>query len=126
MNDHRRLDRAWSTKAPWAIEEVVRSERNMFRFMFQSKEDHKRIIDRGPWLVHKDVTFIMEWDPNVALQNISFNTTPIWVHIYGIPPAFMSKENIWKIGEKAGTVLEVEINDRQNGSQLRKLNSISM
>ncbi|KAL5566495.1 hypothetical protein UlMin_029659 [Ulmus minor] len=108
---HRILDRAWTTKASWAIEEVDRSERNVFRFIFNLKEDRKKIIDRGPWFLNKDLLILKEWDPNYALHSISLNTTPIWAHIYGIPLAFMSRENIWKIGEKAGGVLQFDLKE---------------
>ena len=54
------LERAWPTKAPWLIEELDRSERNMFRFMFQSKEDRRRAVERGPWVVHKEILIVKE------------------------------------------------------------------
>ncbi|KAL5553670.1 hypothetical protein UlMin_041071 [Ulmus minor] len=106
------LARAWSTKAPWTVEDVDRSECNTFRFIFHSKEDRKQILERGPWLVNKDVIIIKEWDPNVSLNKISFATTPIWVQFHGIPLAFMTKENMWKIGEKAGGALQVKITEQ--------------
>ncbi|KAL5537961.1 hypothetical protein UlMin_044094 [Ulmus minor] len=105
------LERAWPAKAPWSIEELDKSERNMFRFVFQAKEDRRRAVERGPWVVNKDLLFVKEWDPNVPLKDISFITAPMWVQIHGIPPAFLSKENIWKVGEKAGSVLNLEFNE---------------
>ena len=69
------------------------------------------MLERGPWVVNKDIVIVKEWDVTTPIRSISFNTTPIWVHVHGIPPASMSKENIWKIGENAGTVLEVDINE---------------
>ena len=54
------LDRAWYIKATLAVEEVDRSEWNTFRFLFHSKEDRNRILERGPWLVNKVVMVIKE------------------------------------------------------------------
>ncbi|KAL5577616.1 hypothetical protein UlMin_019315 [Ulmus minor] len=105
------LERACPAKAPWSIEELDKLERNMFRFIFQSKEDRRRAVEHGPWVVNKDLLFVKEWDPNIPLKDISFITASMWVQIHGIPPAFLSKENIWKVGEKAGSILNLEFNE---------------
>ncbi|KAL5580586.1 hypothetical protein UlMin_013028 [Ulmus minor] len=70
----------------------------------------KRILEKGPWFIHKDILVIKEWNPTTPLRSISFLTTPIWAQFHGLQPAFISKENIWKIGDKTGSVLEIQFN----------------
>lgn len=38
----------------------------------------------------------------MALKDIDFNFSTLWVHVHGLPPQYINKENVWKIARLVG------------------------
>ncbi|KAL5568429.1 hypothetical protein UlMin_025004 [Ulmus minor] len=108
---NRVLVRAWMLKGRWDITEITRADPNMFRFEFQLEQDRHWVIDKGPWSINGEILTITEWDPSIPLQSIPLKFSLWWVQIHGIPPVFMTRDNLHKIGEKAGTVIDMELSE---------------
>lgn len=51
------------------------------------------------------------WAIDAALEEIELDSINIWVQIRGIPPEFLSVQNIKKAARKIGDVLEVKWGD---------------
>ncbi|KAL5582061.1 hypothetical protein UlMin_014503 [Ulmus minor] len=105
------LLRAWTLKGRWDITEITRSDPNMFIFEFQLEQDRHWVIDKGPWSINGEILTLTEWDPSVPLQSIPLKFSLWWIQIHGIPPVFMTRDNLHKIGEKAGTVIDMELSE---------------
>ncbi|KAH9782148.1 hypothetical protein KPL71_008766 [Citrus sinensis] len=84
---------------------------NIFMFKFAEEADKKRVLKGGPW--HFDRALIVLAEPRgigeVAKQ--SFTHTSFWVQIHNVPLACMDKDFLRELGEKLGSVEEVQTDD---------------
>lgn len=67
-----------------------------------------RILDNGPWSVMKCCFAVKRWPPAKAIEEVDMDLVPHWVQIRGIPLNLSHEENMIKLGEKAGAVMEYE------------------
>ncbi|KAL9445503.1 hypothetical protein AB3S75_018492 [Citrus x aurantiifolia] len=102
------MQMAWRTVKEVKIESMGD---NIFLFKFATKEEKKMVLMGGPW--HFDRALIVLAEPTGIgdIKNQSFTHTAFWVQIHNIPIMCMNKEAIQKLGEKIGTVKEVEIDE---------------
>jgi hypothetical protein len=52
---------------------------------------------------------LKHWPLGLALSQIDFNTTQLWVQAHGLPLEFMTKKNATIIGGIIGKFLQVDI-----------------
>ena len=102
------LQQVWRTFKEVKIESVGN---NIFMFKFAEEADKKRVLKGGPW--HFDRALIVLAEPRgigeVAKQ--SFTHTSFWVQIRNVPLACMDKDFLRELGEKLGSVEEVQTDD---------------
>ncbi|KAH9703270.1 zinc knuckle protein [Citrus sinensis] len=102
------MQMAWRTVIEVKIESMGD---NIFLFKFASEEEKKRVLMGGPW--HFDRALIVLTKPTGIgdIKNQSFTHATFWVQLHNIPIMCMNKEAIQKLGEKIGTVKEVETDE---------------
>ncbi|KAH9781767.1 CCHC-type domain-containing protein [Citrus sinensis] len=100
------MQMAWRT-----VKEVKIESMGDNIFLFASEEEKKRVLMGGPW--HFDRALIVLTEPTGIgdIKNQSFTHATFWVQFHNIPIMCMNKEAIQKLGEKIGTVKEVETDD---------------
>lgn len=67
-----------------------------------------KIIEEGPWSVMGFCFSVQRWPSNLAIEEAPTHMVAYWIQAHGIPLNLMSAGNAREIGEKLGTVLEVE------------------
>ncbi|KAK3031962.1 hypothetical protein RJ639_037123 [Escallonia herrerae] len=82
-------------------------------FTFNNSQDLQRVLDRRPWSIMGTHLILQPWPPDKTLQEVSLVYSPFWVRIYGLPPNKMTKKNAIIIGNRIGSLLEIE--ESKNG-----------
>ena len=84
---------------------------NVFLFKFDTEENKRRVLTGGPW--HFDRALIVFSEPNGIgdIQKQSFTHATFWVQFHNVPIMCMHKEAIQELGEKVGTVEEVDMDE---------------
>ncbi|KAJ1390976.1 Zinc finger, CCHC-type [Sesbania bispinosa] len=91
---------------------------NKFLFHFTDEDLMKRIIREAPWNVLGNHLNIQPWNPELSIEEVSFNLSPFWIQIHGLPIEMMTVKNASSIGSKLGSILRVE-NPMVEGHLLR-------
>ncbi|KAJ1403457.1 hypothetical protein SESBI_27298 [Sesbania bispinosa] len=81
---------------------------NKFLFHFSDEDLMKKVIREAPWNVLGNLLSIQPWSPEMSLEEVSFNFSPFWIQIHGLPIEMMTVKNASSIGNKLGTILRVE------------------
>ncbi|KAK3042146.1 hypothetical protein RJ639_001266 [Escallonia herrerae] len=82
-------------------------------FTFNNSQDLQRVLDRRPWSIMGTHLILQPWPLDKTLQEVSLVYSPFWVRIYGLPPNKMTKKNATIIGNRIGSLLEIE--ESKNG-----------
>ncbi|KAH7833675.1 hypothetical protein Vadar_008660 [Vaccinium darrowii] len=81
----------------------------IYQFVLPSETDVIRILNGKPWFFNNHFLILERWNPKVQPHLYSFNLTPIWVQIWGLPIQYNSKEVGLKLGSKLGFVDDVSL-----------------
>lgn len=90
------LLRAWNIKGTCEINET---ESNVLVFVFSDQREANRIIKTAPWNFRGSLIILVEWEDNLAYQDLKFESEYFWVQATGIPAKFMSLETATFIGK---------------------------
>jgi hypothetical protein len=55
---------------------------------------------------------MQQYDPNLRPSEIVFDKMAVWIRIYDLPFGLMNKRWGWKLAEKVGTVMKVEVDSQ--------------
>ncbi|KAL9453545.1 hypothetical protein AB3S75_009200 [Citrus x aurantiifolia] len=102
------LAQAWRTIKEVKVESLGN---NIFLFKFGLETDKKKVMAGGPW--HFDRSLIVLKEPS-GIGNIrkeEFTHAAFWVQIHNLPIVCMDRENVQKLGELIGEVMEVETDE---------------
>ncbi|KAK3013453.1 hypothetical protein RJ639_009371 [Escallonia herrerae] len=99
------LTKAWFPLKGMKINQI---QGNIFSIVFCHEWDRKRIMDARPWSIMNSHLVVLDWPTNLAIENISFDYSPFWIRIFGLPPNQMTKNNAEKIDRKIGKVLDID------------------
>ena len=58
---------------------------------------------------------LKQWNPSLAWQEIPFSTSTVWVQIHGLPELWKSPNNLRKLEEKVGTIIEIDLAGESSG-----------
>ncbi|PON92906.1 Zinc knuckle CX2CX4HX4C [Trema orientale] len=100
------LQRAWEREHAWSIAE---EKPNLFIFTFTKEEDRKFARDQGPWTVNGSLLVIKEWPPQTPLSEVKFESADLWIRVHGLPLCYFSEDNAKRIGQRAGSVINVMV-----------------
>ncbi|KAK2986148.1 hypothetical protein RJ640_026472 [Escallonia rubra] len=99
------LSKAWNPSKGMKIQQI---HVNMFSISFKHEWDRKRILESRPWSIMGSHLVVRDWPTNLPIEDISFDSSPFWIRIFGLPPNQMTKNNSGKIGSKIGKVLDID------------------
>ncbi|KAM3195743.1 hypothetical protein ACQJBY_071733 [Aegilops geniculata] len=100
------LGAVWSPGSGVECEDLGR---NRFLFTFRQEADKEKALDAGPWSFAGHLLVMEDFAPGATtVDELRFNTVPVWVRAYGVPAGSMSRETGELVGEQVGRVLEVD------------------
>ena len=88
---------------------------NTFIIEFENEWDKSRIMEGQPWTFDDDLVFLPDFDGLTPPTEIDFEKVALWVCMFNLPLACMSKEMQMRIGSYIGKVEEVEVDDEGAG-----------
>ncbi|XP_037423509.1 uncharacterized protein LOC119287993 [Triticum dicoccoides] len=101
-----------SLGAVWSPSFGVKCEdlgRNRFLFTFRHEADKEKALDAGPWSFAGHLLVMEDFAPGATtVDELRFDTVPVWVRAYGVPAGSMGRETGELVGEQVGKVLEVD------------------
>ncbi|XP_057779451.1 uncharacterized protein LOC130998033 [Salvia miltiorrhiza] len=81
---------------------------NIFVLYLELPSDITRIMAEGPWHIFNDLILIQKLDPLQSAATVEFKNISMWIQLHNLPITCMEQEMVRKIGDKVGTVLEIE------------------
>lgn len=89
------LEKAWNIKAGF---KVSTKGNNLFVFSFVHSKDAMFVFQNRPWSLNNNLIVIRDWPADLAFEDLSFNLSPFWVQVYGLPPNKMTPSNAQTVG----------------------------
>lgn len=97
----RTLGRIWCPSKGTLCKELGN---NTFLFTFLQASGKFRVLDEGPWMFNRDLLVMTDFDPHKTVEELEFNTIPLWVRISSVPVGKMNRST----AEGFVELLEVE------------------
>ena len=96
-------------------------EEDLFLVEFGDESDKRRVLDMSPWSYENQLVLLQEFEGELTPKEIVMRWSPFWVQMYNLPLKCRTKETVWAIGSKLGSVMEVDVSDSgvQWGKYLR-------
>lgn len=85
---------------------------NTTLFLFQNEEDMNRVMWASPWSFDKYLLVLHKLGKGDSISTISFDRTPFWIQIHGLPMRMQTKEVADKIGGLMGVIKKVDVGPR--------------
>lgn len=100
------IKRVWKLHTHVQIEGV---KENIFKFTFKEKRDKDRIFRGRPWTLDEAHLILKEWKVDLALSEVSFETSTFFLQVHNRLPSLLNQGNALKIGNQIGLVHEDSI-----------------
>lgn len=84
---------------------VEHLEHNRFLIQFASEEERRRIVEGGPWRHRGDALLLVAYDGITQVSSVAFDSIPLWIRLYDLPPALRTKGFAEKLGSQVATVI---------------------
>lgn len=84
---------------------------NLFVASFSLATDKRIALEEGPWHYFQDLMILKETDTMQTPADVEFNEITMWVQCHNVPMACMEAGIIRRLGEKVGTVEEVDVGE---------------
>lgn len=81
-------------------------ECNKFAVTFGNVRDKIRVNELSPWAIKGNIIILKQRQPNLALEELSFQLSPFWIEIHNIPLNRMHRENAVRFGNFIGKFLK--------------------
>ncbi|XP_021758507.1 uncharacterized protein LOC110723457 [Chenopodium quinoa] len=98
-------------KQIWSLSHGVlfrKIENNLFVIQFFHWRDKEKVLDGALWNFDNQLLLLKDIQGDEQLENIDLKFCPFWIRLYNLPFDNRSDEDVKKITEKVGVVLEVE------------------
>lgn len=102
------MSRAWRLRTDMSYKSL---RDNMFIVTFGSQGDYNFVLQGGPWLHRGDALLVAKFDGITSPSEVPLEFVPIWVRIYDLPLALMTKARGELYGSKLGKVKEVDVGE---------------
>ncbi|KAH7841280.1 hypothetical protein Vadar_027865 [Vaccinium darrowii] len=100
------MEMVWGNPKNFKVLEIGNG---IYQFILPFETDVIRILNGKPWFFNNHFLILERWNPKVQPHLYSFNLTPIWIQIWGLPIQYSSKEVGLKLGSKIGYVDDVSL-----------------
>lgn len=100
------VTKAWNLSFLVSVKKV---DKNLFLFTFQHEADLNMVFRRRPWTLRGAHLILKVWELNLNWNEIDFSKSTFWIQVHGLPSFWQNKPNLTRIGNKVGTVIEVDL-----------------
>ena len=105
------MRRVWGMHSGLQIIEVGT---NLFQFKFQNDFDLNRVLRRGPWCFDNQLLLLKRWHKGMIASNVKLECASLWEQIWGAPFDMDSSQVETEVGNRMGTLEDVERCRRQD------------
>jgi hypothetical protein len=98
----------------WCPREGIRCKElgnNLYLFTFLQPKGKRRVITEGPWEFGGDLLIVVDFDDSKRLKDLEFISVPVWIRVFDLPLGLMNEETVWRIENKVGQFLDVDVDD---------------
>ena len=95
--------------------QIVEVGTNLFQLKFQSEFEMNRVLKGGPWTFDNQVLLLIQWKIGMMADNVKFDSVSLWIQIWGAPFHLVSPKVAKAMGNKLGSVVEVEKKQKLEG-----------
>ena len=85
---------------------------NTTLFLFQNEEDMNRVLWASPWSFDKYLLVLQKLGKGDSVSSLSFDKTPFWIQIHGLPLRTQTTELAKKIASSMGVIENVDVGPR--------------
>ncbi|KAJ4840290.1 hypothetical protein Tsubulata_023413 [Turnera subulata] len=100
------IQKVWSPKKALLVKEI---SVNTFLFSFEDARDRQKALRGGPWTLGGNHLVLKEWPLGVPLDGVDFSTSDFWIHVHGLIPEQLERNNAESIAACIGTFLELDL-----------------
>jgi hypothetical protein len=90
---------------------------NVFIADFMNEMDKERALVGSPWLVGRHAVLLKEFEKNLRLSDVRFESMHIWVRIIDLNFKWMNKKKCWKIVGLVGKVNKLDVDEFGNAAR---------
>ncbi|KAL3634942.1 hypothetical protein CASFOL_021996 [Castilleja foliolosa] len=83
-------------------------QENTMAFIFNEKKDQERVLNSS-WSFRDHQVIVAEWPKEKALTEIDLSKTRFWIHVVGIPVAWIDQEMAENIGNFVGSFVKADL-----------------
>ncbi|CAA0819702.1 Unknown protein, partial [Striga hermonthica] len=115
----RAMSQIWKLNHPMEVKELCP---NYFQFIFQNRDDMKKVANGTNWSFENQYIILKEWEASINSKHPEFQELNLWVQVQNIPLNWISTEVGLKIGQAFNKVKNVVIATTGNhGGKILKL-----
>lgn len=93
---------AWGLQKPAMVRDI---DRNKYLIEFDSVQTFEFVTMGGPWRYKGDELLIQPYDGLTPASEVTFDFVPLWVRLFDLPEAMMTKVYARSLGGKLGEVI---------------------
>ena len=72
----------------------MKNDVGVYLFKFNSKDGVDRVLQSGPWLIHKSPLILYKWTLKVSLTKNEVTKVPVWIKLHDVPLHAYSKDGL--------------------------------
>ena len=91
----------WRSTADFKIRNL---DDHVVLFVFNNQGDIDRILQSEPWCFDKHLVVFQQYDCDIPISELNFQSASFWVQVHDIPIRFMTREVAENICDTIGTV----------------------
>lgn len=99
-----RLNVLWR---PTGRMDIIDLGQDFFLVRFGCKEDHDRVLEKGPWFLGEHFLSIRPWESNFKPSSANVSFVAIWIRLNELPIEYYEPEVLKHIGEAIDHVLRI-------------------
>ena len=107
----------------WSVKgfEVRRAGDHVLLFMFNNKEEAKKILSNAPWGFNKHLVVLQWYDREVTIRALEFSKILVWVQVHDIPMRFLKRKVAKGLCEVMGSVCKVDDGNEMDGGSFMRV-----
>lgn len=105
-----RLSKIWNLTGNF---ELINLQNDFFLVRFYEPKDYDCVFYEGPWMILGHYITIQRWKPEFRPFEESIKRVAAWIRIPNLPIEYYKKHFLWRIGNKVGRTLKVDVHTGQ-------------